>query len=86
MNESCNFCGNKNFQDKNIQYIYRRSEQFLIANDVPCVQCEYCGEQYFRADILKKIEKEVNEIYSLKKKIKREISVPVEHYIELQPA
>jgi len=53
---------------------------------VPCLQCEYCGEQYFKGDVLEKIEKEFHEIYSLGKEVKKEIPVPVEHYGELQPA
>ncbi|MGE0086135.1 MAG: type II toxin-antitoxin system MqsA family antitoxin [Desulfococcaceae bacterium] len=86
MNRLCHFCGNRNFRDKNVQYIYRQNGKFLVVNDVPCVQCEYCGEQYFRAEVLKKIEKEFNEIYSLGKKSRKKISVPVEQYFELQPA
>jgi len=86
MSKLCHFCGNRNFRDKKVQYIYRRNEKFLIVNDVPCVQCEYCGEQYFRAEVLKKVEKEFNEIYSLGKKSRKEISVPVEQYFELQTA
>ncbi len=86
MNKLCHFCGNRNFKNNNVQYIYRHNEKFLIVNDVPCVQCEFCGEQYFRAEVLKKIEKEFNEIYSFGKKSRKEISVPVEQYFELQPA
>jgi len=57
MNKVCNFCGNKNFRIKKVQYIYRHDGKFLIVNDVPCEECEYCGEQYFKSDVLKKIEK-----------------------------
>lgn len=47
MGKICNFCGNKNFRSKCVQYIYRHNGQFLIVENVPCEECEYCGEQYF---------------------------------------
>jgi YgiT-type zinc finger domain-containing protein len=84
MSKVCHFCGNKNFKNNQVQYIYRRDDRFLIVNDVPCVQCEYCGEQYFRGADLKSIEKEFNEIYAHGKAVKTEIPVPVEQYSELQ--
>ena len=58
MNTKCHFCGNKNFKEARVQYIYRHNNQFLIVNDVPCEQCEYCGEEYFEGKMLTQIEKE----------------------------
>jgi YgiT-type zinc finger domain-containing protein len=84
MSKLCNFCGNKNFKSSKVQYIYRHDDRFLIVNDVPCLQCEYCGEQYFKGAVLKSIEKEFNEIYSGKKEVIKEIPVPVEHYADIQ--
>jgi YgiT-type zinc finger domain-containing protein len=83
MKKVCNFCGNKNFTEKNVQYIYRHQNQFLLVNNVPCEECEYCGEQYFKAEVLKKIEKSFGEIILSRKKAKREIKVPVEEFAEI---
>ncbi len=83
MNKTCNFCGNKNFNIKKVQYIYKHDGKFLVVNDVPCEECEFCGEQYFEAKVLKKIEKEFNEIYVSGKKAKVEIQVPVEEFTEV---
>ena len=83
MKKVCSFCGNKNFVDKTVQYIYRRDGHFLVVNDVPCEECEYCGEQYFKADALKKIEKDFEDIYYSGKKVKKELKVPVEEFVEL---
>lgn len=83
MSKVCNFCGNKNFKSKRVQYIYRHKGRFLIVNDVPCEKCEYCGEQYFKADVLKKIERDFMDIYSAGKKSKQLIEVPVEEFVEL---
>jgi len=83
MSKVCNFCGNKNFRIKKVQYIYRHDGKFLIVNDVPCEECEYCGEQYFKADVLKKIEKDFMEINSIGRKLKQLIQIPIEEFAEL---
>lgn len=57
MNKVCSFCGNKNILDKKVQYIYKHDDRFLVVNNVPCEECGYYGEQYFKADVLKRIEK-----------------------------
>lgn len=77
----CSFCGNKNFREKSVQYIYRHDDQLLVVNSVPCEECEYCGEQYYRAEVLKKIEKDFQDIYLSHKKPEREVKVPVEEFM-----
>jgi YgiT-type zinc finger domain-containing protein len=84
MNTKCNFCGNKNFTEKKVQYIYRHDNKFLIVNDVPCEQCEYCGEQYFDGKVLRQIEEEFQHIYVYGKTPKQEVRVPIEKYPEFQ--
>lgn len=83
MNKICSFCGNKNFRERLVQYIYKHDDQFLVVNNVPCEECEYCGEQYFKAEVLKKIEKDFRDIYFSDKKAKREVKVPVEEFAEI---
>ena len=83
MSKVCSFCGNKNFRIKKVQYIYRHDGKFLIVNDVPCEECEYCGEQYFKADVLKKIENDFMEIHSIGRKPKQLIQIPIEEFAEL---
>ena len=51
-------------------------------NDVPCEECEYCGEQYFEADVLKKIEKDFMDIHFAGKRSKQLIEVPVEEFAD----
>ncbi len=83
MKKICNFCGNKNSRDKHVQYVYRHDGQFLVVNNVPCEECEYCGEQYFKAGVLKKIEKDFMDIYGAKKKAKKLVRLPVEEFLEI---
>ncbi len=81
--EICHFCGNKNFVENHVQYTYQRNGKYIMVENVPCEQCEYCGEQYFEAKVLKQIEKEFEAIYSKGKKVKKEIIIPVESFSEI---
>ena len=76
----CNFCGNKNFGEKQVQYIFKRHDQFLVVNNVPCEECEYCGEQYFKVEVLKKIESDFKEINFSGKRPGSEVKVAVEDF------
>lgn len=54
-----------------------------MVDNVPCEECEYCGEQYFKAEVLKKIEENFGAIYFSGKKAKKEVTVPVEEFAEI---
>ena len=54
-----------------------------MVNNVPCEECEYCGEQYFKGVDLEKIETDFRAIYSSGKKVKREVAVPIEEFAEI---
>ena len=86
MNTRCIFCVHKNLQDSQKQYIYGHNDKFLIVNDLPCLQCTYCGEQYSKRYVLKNIEKKFNEIHLHGHKASQEIHIPVEHFFDLQQA
>ena len=79
----CHFCGNKNFKESKVQYTYRRDNRYIIVDEVPCEQCEFCGEQYFEASVLKNIEIEFDEIHSKGKSIKNKVVVPIEAYTDI---
>lgn len=81
--EQCHFCGNRNFREATCQYTYKRDEKYLMVDQVPCRQCEYCGEQYFVANVLKVIEQEFEAIHLHGKRVKRELVIPVEQFMEM---
>ena len=83
MSKICNFCGKKNFKQKSVQHIYQHEGKLLIVNNVPCEECAYCGEKYFTAKVLKKIEQEFKEIYFSGKRAARRLTVPVEEFMEI---
>lgn len=80
MNKICNFCGNKNFRETRVQYIYKHDGKMLIVDDVPCEQCAFCGEQYFKSEVLKKIENDFSEVYASGRKAKSQVLVPIEQF------
>lgn len=83
MNTKCNFCGNKNFKNVKVQYVYKHDNKFLIVDDVPCEQCEYCGEQYFEGKVLTRIEEEFQRIHVQGKKPLQELRVPIEQFAQI---
>ena len=82
MKDTCQFCGQTEFTKKNVQYIYRRDEHFLVVNNVPCEECDHCGERYFAAKDLKRIEAEFDALERGEKMAQKEVSVPVEEFAE----
>jgi len=81
--KKCSFCGNKNLKQVITEYTYKNNGKYLLINKVPCIQCEFCGEKYFEAKVLKQVEKEFSNIYNGNKKINQEIIIPVENFSEL---
>ena len=82
MKTRCAFYGHKGLQPRQTQYIYRHKDQFLIVDDMPCLQYEYCGEQYFEGLVLRDIEKRFNELHVHGQKASKEVQIPVEYFIE----
>ena len=78
--KACSFCGNKNYREIRTQYIYKHEGKMLIVEDVPCEECEYCGEQYFRADVLRKIEQDFLDVYARGRKPRTQVIVPIEQF------
>ncbi len=83
MYNKCVFCGNKNLTEKNVQYIYKHNSNMIIVNDVPSLVCDYCGEQYFKGEVLENIEKLFFEIQKDVRKVQNKIEVPVEEYANI---
>jgi len=82
MMQSCSFCKNKNIKNTKVEYTYKHDGKYMIFHNVPALQCEYCGEKYFEAKVLKQIEKEFISV-QLGKKTPKEISVAVEDFDKL---
>ena len=77
--ENCSFCGNRNIKSALTEYTYKHDGNYMIFHNVPSLQCEYCGEKYFEAKILKHIEKEFVAVQN-GKIVRDKIIVPVENF------
>ncbi|SIQ11418.1 YgiT-type zinc finger domain-containing protein [Alkalispirochaeta americana] len=82
MKDKCQFCGQSEFTQKSVQYIYRRDGHFFVVNNVPCEECNSCGERYYAAKNLKRIEAEFEALERGEKTARQEVTVPVEEFAE----
>ncbi|WP_295405201.1 type II toxin-antitoxin system MqsA family antitoxin [uncultured Thiocystis sp.] len=62
MAEQCSFCGNTHLTPKTTRYIHDRNGEMLVVEQVPCLECDDCGEQYFEIAVLKRIEADHRDI------------------------
>ena len=81
----CSFCGNKNIKNTLTEYTYRHKGKYMIFNNVPAQQCEFCGEKYFESKVLRKIENEFFAVIN-GKKVTKGIRVPVEDFSSVEVA
>ena len=71
--QKCFFCGGKVVEEK-ITVDYRWGEEFLaVLKNVPAGVCQVCGEQYFKSEIVKEMERVVQS----KEEAKEIIQIPV---------
>lgn len=80
MTEQCAFCGHKHLTAKTTRYLHQQGGELLFVDDVPCLECGFCGEQYFDVKVLKQIERDHLEINARRKQPTRFIQVAVEAF------
>ncbi|HLF96794.1 MAG TPA: YgiT-type zinc finger protein [Methylococcaceae bacterium] len=83
MAEQCAFCGNKHLHAKTTRYIHQENDELLIVDEVPCTECDFCGEQYFDVTVLKSIEAEHLAILRHQKVPRQVRPVAMETFAEL---
>lgn len=76
----CVFCGNKHLTAKQTQYLHQAHNEMLIVELVPCIECDFCGEQYFDVQTLKQIEADHLAISEHRKQPSRFVQVAVEEF------
>jgi YgiT-type zinc finger domain-containing protein len=71
----CHFCGGS-VTERRVVVDYRWGEDLLaVIKDVPAGVCDVCGEQYFKASVLKALEKTARS----RGRAREMIEVPVRH-------
>lgn len=80
MPEQCAFCGNKHLTKKSTRYLHQRDQDMLFVENVPCMECDFCGEQYFDIQVLRKIKADHQDITAHRKQPDRFVRVAVEEF------
>ncbi|MBI5967942.1 MAG: type II toxin-antitoxin system MqsA family antitoxin [Deltaproteobacteria bacterium] len=72
----CYFCGGK-VAEKRVTVDYRWGEEFIaVFKNVPAGVCQVCGEQYYKAKIVKEMER----LAQSEEEAKEMIRVPVREF------
>jgi len=66
-----------------VDYVYRRGDEMLIVNGVPCTEYTSRGERCYDADVLVKIESDFDAIENGTREAERRLLVPVEDFSRL---
>ncbi len=67
----CMFCKNKTYSESVTTHVVNYNNCIIIIRNVPCLECEQCGEKYYTDEVAEKLEK----IVESAKKLMQEISV-----------
>ena len=57
----CKYCKNEHLIESTTTHVVDLKNQLIIIRNVPCLECDQCGEIYFSDEIAKRLEKIVNE-------------------------
>lgn len=79
-NTKCHFCGSEDFEERRVEYIYRRNGKYLIVRDLPREVCLRCGERYYPAGALLAVEARFKAIHEQQKEPEETLTVPVEPF------
>jgi len=79
-NLQCHSCGSDQFEEREVEYVYRRNGKYLIVRDVPCEVCLSCGERYYPAEALLAIENRFTAIHENNREPQGTLAVPVESF------
>ena len=64
----CISCGGS-LQQSSTDYIEKNGSMVILIKDVPCEECGQCGETYFSHDIVKTIDRILNNIQPISSEI-----------------
>jgi YgiT-type zinc finger domain-containing protein len=76
----CHICGTSEFEERRVEYVYRRQGNYLVVREVPCEVCLRCGERYYTGGTLLQIERRFQAIYEQHAEPQFAIRVPVEEF------
>ncbi|MCP4420595.1 MAG: type II toxin-antitoxin system MqsA family antitoxin [Chloroflexi bacterium] len=76
----CNFCGSGQYKERRIEYLYSYKGKYLLVPNTPVEICVDCGMIFYKAAVLKKIERRFFAIQENTEKPDRFIQMPTATY------
>ena len=67
----CMYCKGKDFIETTTTHVVNYKNCLIIIKNVPCVECDQCGEKFFTDEVAEILDK----IISMAKKFTQEISI-----------
>ncbi|MBQ4403725.1 MAG: type II toxin-antitoxin system MqsA family antitoxin [Selenomonadaceae bacterium] len=67
----CRYCKGGDYVESTTTHVVDFKDHLIIVRNVPCLECDQCGETYFTDDVAEQLEKIVNEA----KKFSQEVSI-----------
>ena len=76
----CSFCGNDQYEERRIEYLYSHEGKYLLVPNTPVEACLNCGMIYYDAKVLKEIERRFFAIENMEEEPDRYIEMPEKAY------
>ena len=67
----CMYCKCKTTKPSFTTHVVNYKDCIIIVKNVPCEECEQCGEKYYTDEVMQKLEQIVNSA----KKLMKEVSI-----------
>ena len=65
----CMYCKNTKYKESTTTHVVNYKNCIIVIKNVPCLECEQCGEKYYPDDVAEKIEKLVDSAKNLMQEI-----------------
>ena len=65
----CMYCKCKTVKQSFTTHVVNYKDCIIIVKNVPCEECEQCGEKYYTDDVVEKLEQIVNSAKKLMKEV-----------------
>ena len=67
----CMYCKNITTENSTTKQVLNNKNCIIVIKNVPCLECEQCGEKYYTDEVAEQLEKIINTA----KKLMQEIAV-----------
>ena len=82
----CNICGSDRYEERRIEYLYSHKGKYLLVPNTPVEVCLECGMVYYKANVLKEIERHFFAIRAKTEEPDRVIEMPTKEFATMLPA